>query len=275
LFVVLAMMPSPKPSPATPKQLSARLISPEELKPRRVPEAKREPIVPQEKKLPQIPSAPKEVTKRKLPLMPKTPPKTMEDKGSGTLADHPESKEAQMEEKTHGMAKERTEEGQPAGKETGKGEKEMFGEELKLAEEKAVEKVTKGSREPSPGKKTDEKEEEEGKPGGETTFSTREYKYYGYNTRLREKIESVWNYPYEAVQKGIYGDLVIRFTILKSGKLGEVRLIRTSGYTMLDDAAMKALRDAAPFWPLPDEWKEDAYTITGHFVYTLGGFYIR
>jgi protein TonB len=198
----------------------------------------------------------------------------MEDKGSGTLADHPGSKEAQNEEKTHGMEKERTEAGQPAGKEAGKGKEEMFGEELKLAEEKAIEKVTEGSRESSQGKKTEEVGEE-GKPGGETTFSTKEYKYYGYNTRLREKIESVWNYPYEAVQKGIYGDLVIQFTILKSGKLGAVRLIRTSGYTMLDNAAMKALRDAAPFWPLPDEWKEDAYTITGHFVYTLGGFYIR
>jgi protein TonB len=107
------------------------------------------------------------------------------------------------------------------------------------------------------------------------TFDTKEFKYYGYLQRLKEKIESIWRYPPEAAEKGIYGDLYIRFTIKKNGRLGAVELLRTSGHKSLDDAAIKALKDAEPYWPLPDEWGKDGFTITGHFIYSIYGTYIR
>lgn len=113
------------------------------------------------------------------------------------------------------------------------------------------------------------------KPEGGITFDTREFRYYGYMQRLKEKIEGIWRYPSDAAEKGIYGDLYIRFTIKKDGKLGAVELIRTSGHKSLDDAAIKALKDAEPYWPLPDEWGRDGLAITGHFVYSLHGAYIR
>jgi protein TonB len=116
-----------------------------------------------------------------------------------------------------------------------------------------------------------------GKEGakGALTFDTREFMYRGYMDRLKAHIEYIWKYPPEAASKGIYGDLRITFVIRKDGKLGSVKLERTSGHKMLDDAAMKALRDAAPFWPLPEEWGQEAFTINGHFIYTLHGAYIR
>lgn len=117
--------------------------------------------------------------------------------------------------------------------------------------------------------------ETEKKTDNPITFSTKEYQYQGYMQRLKEKIEGIWKYPSDAALKGIYGDLYIRFTIKKNGRLGAVDLIRTSGHKSLDDAALKALRDAEPYWPLPDEWGRDALTITGHFVYTHYGSYIR
>jgi len=107
------------------------------------------------------------------------------------------------------------------------------------------------------------------------TFETKELKYYTYMMRLKERIEGIWKYPNEAASRGIYGDLYIRFTIKKNGMLGDTELVRTSGHRSLDEAAMKALKDAEPFWPLPDEWGKDAITITGHFVYSLYGTYIR
>ncbi len=114
------------------------------------------------------------------------------------------------------------------------------------------------------------------KPGESAiTFSTKEFKYYGYMQRLKEKIESIWMYPSYAAQKGLYGELVIDFTIRPDGSLGAVELKRTSGYQILDDAAMKALKDAQPFWPLPKKWGKDGFTVEGHFVYTLGGSYLR
>jgi protein TonB len=118
-------------------------------------------------------------------------------------------------------------------------------------------------------------EQEGTKKGSAITFDTTEFKYYGYMQRLRDKIQSAWKYPQDAAQKGIYGDLDIEFTIKKNGKLGAVQLLRTSGYKDLDDAAIKALRDAEPYWPLPDDIREQSLTITGHFIYSLYGQYIR
>ncbi len=68
----------------------------------------------------------------------------------------------------------------------------------------------------------------------------------------------------------------MKFTILKSGKVADVEVLKSSGYPMLDDAAKKALFDASPFNPLPDSWKKEAFTITGNFVYRLvGGLYLE
>ncbi|MBA4348820.1 MAG: energy transducer TonB, partial [Thermodesulfovibrio sp.] len=107
------------------------------------------------------------------------------------------------------------------------------------------------------------------------TFDTEEFKYYGYLQRLKEKIEGLWKYPHDAAERGIYGDLYIKFTIKKNGKLGAVELVRTSGHKSLDDAAIKALKDAEPYWPLPDELDKEGLTITGHFIYSIYGIYIR
>lgn len=107
------------------------------------------------------------------------------------------------------------------------------------------------------------------------SFDSQDYRYAGYMRRLKEKIESIWEYPPEAAKKGLYGDLKISFTIKKDGKLGAVELARTSGYRMLDEAALKALRDGEPYWPIPDAWGMESYTITGHFFYTMYGYGIR
>jgi protein TonB len=107
------------------------------------------------------------------------------------------------------------------------------------------------------------------------SFDVKEMRYLTYLKRLKERIESIWIYPPDAAAKGIYGDLLIKFTIKKNGKLGAVEVVRTSGYENLDEAALKALRNAEPFWPLPDEWGMEAYTIQGHFVYTIYGYYVR
>lgn len=107
------------------------------------------------------------------------------------------------------------------------------------------------------------------------TFDTKEYKYFGYMRRLRDKIENAWVYPQDAAEHGIYGDLRIKFTIKKDGRLGSVELMRTSGHKSLDDAALRALKSAEPYWPLPDEWGEDGLTITGLFIYSLYGTHIR
>lgn len=101
-----------------------------------------------------------------------------------------------------------------------------------------------------------------------------EFKHRGYMKMLKEKIESVWQYPKEAARLGMSGDLYIKFSIRKDGRLDEVELLRTSGYKELDEAAMKALKDAEPYWPLPADWEKDTLEIKGHFIYIYGSSYV-
>ncbi len=106
------------------------------------------------------------------------------------------------------------------------------------------------------------------------TFEAPEFKNRGYMRLLREKIENIWKYPREAARLGRSGDLYITFSIKKDGRLGKVELIRTSGFRELDESAMKALKDAQPYWPLPDDWKDDELEINGHFIYVFGTTYL-
>jgi|GEM_PF-2587191 len=109
----------------------------------------------------------------------------------------------------------------------------------------------------------------------EITLDTAEFKHLSYMYKLRDQIESIWVYPAAAVRRGLTGDLYIRFVILSDGSLGDVRLIRTSGYPELDEAAIQAVREAAPFLPLPKKWEVDTLAIKGHFFYSLSGYYLR
>jgi protein TonB len=111
-------------------------------------------------------------------------------------------------------------------------------------------------------------------PEKDLTFNTSELKHRGYMRILKEKIESIWKYPKDAVRQNRSGDLYIMFTIKRNGELGDVEILRTSGHRSLDMAAMKALKDAEPFWPLPDDWQKDSLEIKGHFIYIYGRTHI-
>ncbi len=123
-------------------------------------------------------------------------------------------------------------------------------------------------------KKTIEKYARKGPPVDKgLTFDISEFKHRGYMRMLKEKIENIWKYPEEAARLGRTGDLYVRFLIKRDGRLGEVNLLRTSGYKDLDEAAIKAVKDAEPYWPLPEDWEKDDLEIRGHFIYIFGRTY--
>jgi len=106
------------------------------------------------------------------------------------------------------------------------------------------------------------------------TFDAPELKHRGYMRLLKGRIESTWKYPKEAEKLGLSGDLYIKFSIKRNGELGEVELVRTSGYRDLDEAAIDALKKAFPWWPLPKDYKGEELEITGHFIYIYGNRYL-
>ena len=99
------------------------------------------------------------------------------------------------------------------------------------------------------------------------SLDTKEVKYADYFARIKHQIERVWIYPSTAVERGISGDLSLTFRISKDGNLTGVRLVEQSGYEILDVAALKAVKEAAPFYPFPKNIQRDKLTILANFVY--------
>lgn len=114
------------------------------------------------------------------------------------------------------------------------------------------------------------------KPGDESvTLDTDELKLISYNRWLKIKVESMLRYPELAAVSGYQGVLYIKFDIQKDGSLGGLELLKSSGYKILDDEALRAIRASAPFQPLPDEWEMPRYSIRAAVIFYLSAAYIR
>ncbi|GJL78538.1 MAG: hypothetical protein NPINA01_15270 [Nitrospinaceae bacterium] len=109
---------------------------------------------------------------------------------------------------------------------------------------------------------------EEADDGEDVSLDTTETKYASYFARIKHQIERVWTYPSEAAQKGINGRLTLRFRISKEGNLISARVVDKSGHEILDYAAVKAVKEAAPFYPFPENIKKDNLSILATFIYS-------
>jgi protein TonB len=79
-----------------------------------------------------------------------------------------------------------------------------------------------------------------------------------YLNSWRRKIETIGNlnYPQEAKRNRLFGSLRLMVSILPDGEVKEIVLLETSGQPILDDAAIRIVRLAAPFAPFPDELRQ-------------------
>ena len=74
----------------------------------------------------------------------------------------------------------------------------------------------------------------------------------GYRTRIRQAVDEHKHYPRMARRLGLEGRVVVAFTVEADGRLARVRVVESSGSELLDEAALEAVRQAAPFPPFPD-----------------------
>ncbi len=105
--------------------------------------------------------------------------------------------------------------------------------------------------------------------GERIDLNTTEYRYIGYFSSLRKSIELVWNYPLEAARRGMQGEVDVEFAINKDGRATRIRVVKSSGYPILDDAIVEAIRLASPFAPLPKGLNKERLVIVGAFHYVL------
>ena len=89
--------------------------------------------------------------------------------------------------------------------------------------------------------------------------NAREYRFASYLDAWRAKVERIGNinYPEEAIRQNLTGRLLMDVAINPDGSLNSVRVLRSSGLTVLDNAAKRIVKLAAPYPPLSKDILKD------------------
>lgn len=95
-------------------------------------------------------------------------------------------------------------------------------------------------------------------------------RYYPYLLQVKKNIDRKWSYPDDAFARGEGGTTVVEFSIMEKGILTDSHVITSSGYGLLDDESLHAIRSAAPFSPFPATFGLAKLNIVAKFKYTLG-----
>ncbi len=101
---------------------------------------------------------------------------------------------------------------------------------------------------------------------------TQEYRFAQYIEDWRVKVERIGNlnYPEQARREQLYGSLQLSVSIRADGSVETVEVSRSSGHRILDAAAMRIVKLAAPYAPLPPDITKDVdiLTITRTWTFT-------
>ena len=90
-----------------------------------------------------------------------------------------------------------------------------------------------------------------GGANGPIRLDTKDPQYVTYFNSIKRAIEVVWQYPELALRYGLQGRLLLEFSILGNGDIESAKIIRSSGSNVLDEEALRAVKAAAPFGPIP------------------------
>ncbi|MEJ5207161.1 TonB family protein [Denitratimonas sp. CY0512] len=84
--------------------------------------------------------------------------------------------------------------------------------------------------------------------------NTREYEYAAYLRAWQARVERIGNlnYPDEARRRSLLGQLVLTVAVRRDGSVEDITIVQPSGVPVLDEAAIRTVRLAEPFGPLPD-----------------------
>lgn len=93
-----------------------------------------------------------------------------------------------------------------------------------------------------------------------SSASARKSHEASYLDSWRRRVEAVGNinYPVQARQQQVYGNVRMLIALNASGQISETRIIQSSGESLLDQAAVDIVNLAAPFDPFPEELKAEA-----------------
>jgi protein TonB len=103
---------------------------------------------------------------------------------------------------------------------------------------------------------------------------TKEFKYASYMRDWVAKVERVGelNYPDAARRQNLSGKLIVQVAVYPDGSVRDITIRKPSGHKILDDAAVRIVKLAAPFAPFPENISKDTdiLYITRTWVFTSG-----
>lgn len=110
----------------------------------------------------------------------------------------------------------------------------------------------------------------DGSAGGASApirLDTSDPQYVTYFNSIKRAIEIVWQYPELALRYGLQGRLLLEFSVLGNGDIESAKIIRSSGSNLLDEEALRAVKAAAPFGPIPSWLGKNRIDIVASFEY--------
>jgi protein TonB len=90
-----------------------------------------------------------------------------------------------------------------------------------------------------------------------------------YFEMLNLRIHSVKEYPESARSRHIQGRVKVKFVLLADGSLKDVQVVKTSRHRNLDEAAVNAVKKAAPFPKPPASLFKTPGTLQVHILFEL------
>jgi len=107
----------------------------------------------------------------------------------------------------------------------------------------------------------------DGSGDGPVGLNTTDPQYITYFGRIKRSIEIEWQYPELALKYGLQGKLLLQFAIRNNGELESATVVRSSGSHVLDEEAVRAVKAAAPFKPIPPWINKNRIEIVASFEY--------
>lgn len=103
---------------------------------------------------------------------------------------------------------------------------------------------------------------------GPLSFDTKGYEWGPYAAEMIRKIKRNWEVP-KLAHYGLKGRLVVRFYLLRDGRVEGLRLLVSSGVPPFDNASMQAIRNSNPFRALPPDFPNPREGVTITFLYNI------
>ena len=106
-----------------------------------------------------------------------------------------------------------------------------------------------------------------GRPGGSSagvgslSLNVSDFPFTYYLRQIQQKVSEKWVHPARTTERGLH--VVVLFEIARDGQVATPTVEKSSGSVWYDQAALRAVMEAAPFPPLPQEFQPESLRV--HF----------